>query len=258
MKGADSIISGDASEQHDHVDARGENIHDQLDQFELSLDTELRDLEKFVEELRVGRSPLNYDSESDPEEVIDGNTLSELRDESESVTPTNAPQSTAVARPRTKFRRRTKWTKAEHPPPKSSLEATPEIIGNNGHKSSGKRYGVEQKAPDTTCDTSPPSPDAPQTPDQQQTITNSRGERSKRYSQRKKNNERRGRESQNNDECIPVEPTEKSSGRKIEKPRTPSGKGRGRGSASRQVDSQESQYKREEKSLNSLPFHLRN
>jgi len=262
MQGADSIISGDASEHHDHVDASVENIQDQLDQFEQSLNTELRDLEKLVDELGVGRSRLRDDSESDPEEVIDGNTFFELTDESQSVqiqTLTNTPQSTAVARPRAEFRRRTKWNTSERPPKKSSLEATPEKNGNSGHASSGKRYGVEQKAPDIMNDKSLPSNDAPQTPDQKQTITHSLGEMSKRYSQRKKNNERRDRESQNNDECIDsVEPTEKSPGWKIGKPRTPSVEGRGRGDVWRHVASQESQCKREETSLNSLPFHLRN
>jgi hypothetical protein len=259
MQGADSIISGDASGRHDHVNANVENIHDQLDQFELSLNTELRDLEKLVDELGVGRSRLNDDSESDPDEVIDGHAFFDWIDESQSVqsqTPTNTPQSTAVARPRAE---RTKWNTLERPPPKSSLEATSEIIGNSGHKSSGKRYGVEQKAPETMSDTSPPFNDAHHTPDQKHTITYSHGEMNKRYSQRKKNNERRDRESQNNDECIDsVEPTEKSPGRKIGKPRTPSVEGRGRGDVWRHVVSQESQCKREEKSLNSLPFHLRN
>jgi hypothetical protein len=217
------------------------------------LNTELRDLEKLVDELGVGRSRLNDDSESDPDEVIDGHTFFDLIDESRSVqrqTPTN------TARPRAE---RTKWNTLERPHTKSSLEATSEIIRNSGHKSSGKRrFGVEQKAPETMSDKSPPSNDAHHTPDQTHTITYSHGEMNKRYSQRKNNNERRDRESQNNDECIDsVEPTEKSPGRKIGKPRAPSVEGRGRGDVWRHVVSQESQCMREEKSLNSLPFHLR-
>ena len=94
------------------------------------MNTELRDLEKLVDELGVGRSRLNDDSESDPDEVIDGHI-----DESQSVqrqTPTNTPQSTVVARPRAE---RIKWNTLESPPTKSSLEATSEIIRNSGHKS---------------------------------------------------------------------------------------------------------------------------
>ena len=94
------------------------------------MNTELRDLEKLVDELGVGRSRLNDDSESDPDEVIDGHI-----DESQSVqrqTPTNTPQSTVVARPQAE---RIKWNTLERPPTKSSLEATSEIIRNSGHKS---------------------------------------------------------------------------------------------------------------------------
>jgi hypothetical protein len=161
MEGADSVVSGDAFKHQGHIGARRENIHDQLDQFARSLNTELRDLEK----LGVGReSPLNDDSVSD---VSSRNTPFELRNDLDSVqsqTLTNGPSSTAIARPRTKNRRRT--TKRD---------------------------------------------------------------------------------------------TEKSSGRKIEKPRTPSGEVRGRGFR-RQKNSQKRQNPGDEKSyisLMSLPFHLR-
>ena len=221
MEGVTSFFSGDASKRHDHVvGASPGSVYDQLDQFELSLKAELLDYQKMVENLGF----LNDDLNNDPEESTDGSKTEESveLESPPSQTRTNEHPCTAVAKPRKVARRLPSRNKLSCGPPQSPApKAT---------QSSGKSYGGEQKGPPVTTSN---STDAPQTPDHKGKTNRLPGERSSMHSQQ----------------------VEKSPGRKVENPRTPSAsvEGRDRGWQNMREQNQADH----QQTNDSLAFHLR-